>query len=649
MLRPLAAAAITATLLVSCQKETEVERANREKILLVGNATDPKALDPHLVTGVIESSVIRALLEGLVGSDPKEDLAYPPGAATHWEHNAESTEWTFHLRPGGKWSDGASLTAHDFVFAYNRLLHPDLGGPYAEMLYFLKNAEVYNKNQRGWILIHAGVLPEVTWEQVAQVNFTGDPKIDTAADDKELGKAPLWTDLKDDGQRGRFVRKRGLDALERPALEWIAGNPAERFTWPEGFDPALSAKLLGMLTPRAADSTAKPPTQAEDLFLLAKVGAVAIDDYTFKVSLKEPVPNLPDITRHYTWYPVPRHVILRFGKISDSFTAWSEPGNMVGNGPFVLKEWRFNDKIDVVKNPNYWDAANVKLNGIRFLPVENYYTETRGFLAGQLHTTYQLPQTLVEKIRADHPQFLRQEPYVASDFVRVNTTRPGLDNPKVRLALSMAIDRKLLCDNLLQGNIPAGTLTPTLGDYKPDPVVGYDPEKAKALLAEAGYPEGKGFPRFTVLVSSSGSRATPEALQAMWRQTLGVLVEIKQMDFSSYISAQQRLDYDMALAAWTGDYLDPSTFLLMWTKGNGNNNTGWHSAEYEKLLGEAAQQSDPAQRLDRFKKAERLLMEDQPILPFSWRVRNYLLRPEVKGWHPLLLDNHPWGAISLEP
>lgn len=519
-----------------CQRETQVEKANRDKILIVGNSTDPKSLDPHLVTGVIESNIIRALLEGLVADDPKTDNAYPPGAATSWEHNPEFTEWTFHLRHDGQWSDGTPLTAHDFVFAYHRLLHPDLAGPYAEMLYFLKNAEAFNRG-------------EIT-----------------------------------------------------------------------DFD---------------------------------QVGAKAIDDHTLHISLKEPVPFLPDITRHYTWFPIPRHVVLRFSKngntISDRFTPWSDAGNLVGNGPFILKEWRFNDKIETAKNPRYWNAANVKLNGVRFVPVENFYTETRGFLAGQLHATYQLPPPLVDKLKAEHPEFVRQEPYIATDFIRINTTRPVLDQPKVRMALSKAIDRKLLCDHILQGNTPCGTITPDMGDYQPDHIVSYDPQGAKDLLAEAGFPDGKGFPRFKILMSSSGSRGTVEALQAMWKQTLGVMIDVQPMDWGSYISSQQKLDFDISLAAWTGDYLDPSTFLLMWTKDNGNNNTGWHSEEYENLLAEAAHQSNPAQRLALFKQAERLFMEAQPVLPISFRGRNYLLRPEVKNWHPLLLDNHPWGALSLEP
>ena len=521
----------TTILLVNCQRETQVEKANRDKILLVGNGGEPKALDPHLVTGVIESKIISSLFEGLVGDDAESDSVMRPGAALTWEHNPDFTEWIFHLRPEGKWSDGETVTAHDFVFSYNRMLHPDTAAPYVEMLYFIKNAEEFN---RGKVL---------DFEQV---------------------------------------------------------------------------------------------------------GVKAIDDFTLKLVLKEPVPYLPGVTRHYTWFPVPKHVVLSYGKMTDRFTRWSEPGNMVGNGGFVLSSWRLHDHVKVVKNPFYWDAANVQLNGVTYLPIENFYTETRAYLAGQLHVTYQLPPDLVDKMRAEYPKEIREDPYVGSRFVRCNVTRPGLDQVKVRMALSYAIDRKQLCDTILKGYEAADTYSPDLGDYKPESVLGFDPAKAKQLLAEAGYPDGKGFPRYSLLIGSGGTRATSEALQAMWKDNLNILIDIKALDSGSYITAQQKLDFDLALAGWVGDYLDPTTFLLMWTKGNGNNNTGWSSEAFETMLDEAAHNQDAAQRLRIFEKAEKLLMDEQPIIPFAWQAKTYLLSPSVKGWPPLLLDNHPWTAVRLE-
>lgn len=524
--------AILSLLFLACQKETQVERGNREKILIVGNGGDPKSLDQHLVTGVIESKVIGTLFEGLVGDDPQSDTAMPPAAAERWEHNADYTQWTFFLRRGALWSDGEPVTAEDFAFSYHRMLHPDMAAPYVEMLYFIKNAEAYNRGE--------------------------------------------ITDF-------------------------------------------------------------------------SQVGVKVIDPFTLQITLREPVPYLPGVTRHYTWFPVPKHVVLRHGKMAQRFTAWSEPGNIVGNGAFVLERWKWNDHILVKKNPRYWNASEVSLEGVKFLPIENFYTETRAFLAGQLHTTYQIPPDLVEKMSREYPQYLRQEPYVGTRFMRFNCTRPGLDQAKVRQALSLAFDRDELCATVMQGFEACTSYTPKMGDYQPAPVLRFDPVKARRLLAEAGYPGGKGFPRYAILMGSGGTRSTVEAIQAMWKKHLNILVDVRMMDQASYIEAQQKLDFDMALAGWIGDYLDPTTFLMMWTKGNGNNNTGWFSKSYEGMLQKAAQQTDPKKRLEIFEQAEALLMEQMPILPFAWQARNYLHHPSAKGWHPLLLDNHPFSQVRLEP
>ncbi|MGA0845699.1 MAG: ABC transporter substrate-binding protein, partial [Luteolibacter sp.] len=196
------------------------------------------------------------------------------------------------------------------------------------------------------------------------------------------------------------------------------------------------------------------------------------------------------------------------------------------------------------------------------------------------------------------------------------------------------------------GFTPAETNTPRLGDYRPPAVLRYDLEEAKALLAEAGYPGGKGLPCFALLTSRLN--AGVDAVQQVFRN-LGIRLTIAQKDWGSYIAAQQSLDFDIAMAGWIGDYLDPTTFLDMWTPGNGNNNTGWASDGYESLLRQAALESDPAARLEALAQAEATLMDAMPILPIAWYSRLYLHRPEIDGWHPLVLDNHPWKHISLNP
>jgi oligopeptide transport system substrate-binding protein len=340
-------------------------------------------------------------------------------------------------------------------------------------------------------------------------------------------------------------------------------------------------------------------------------------------------------------------VVLQFGKIHDRFTEWSRLGHLVGNGPFRLAKWRLHDFIEVRRNPHYWDAAKVWLDAVRFLPIENPYTEARAFLAGQLHTTYALPPDLIPEIRRSTPRFLHQEPYIGTTILRINTARSALGDPKVRRALSLAIDRSQICRHILEGYTPAQSLTPPMGSYHAEPALRHDPEEARRLLAEAGFPGGKGFPRFTMLISRPSARAVTEALQGMWKQELGILVDIQNKDWGSYLSAQRKLDYDMAWGSWIGDYLDPTTFLNLWTSGNGNNKTGWANHEYETLLRQAAHSPDPAQRFATLRRAERLLMDAQPVIPVSWYARNYLHAPCIQGWHPLLLDNHPWKSIRF--
>ena len=178
----------------------------------------------------------------------------------------------------------------------------------------------------------------------------------------------------------------------------------------------------------------------------------------------------------------------------------------------------------------------------------------------------------------------------------------------------------------------------------------FNPERAKKLLAEAGYPGGKGLPDIEFLTTDKeSSKRTAEALQAMWKEHLGASVKIKQLEWTSYITAMFDKDYDLAAGGWIGDYMDPLTFLDMWMKGAGNNRTGWHNEDFEQILGEAAQTGDPTKRYDLLAEAEALFLKERPILPVYWYTRNYLLHPDVKGWNPLLLDNHPYKFLRLEP
>ena len=520
-------------LLASCQKESQVAKASRGGILLIGNANEPKGLDPHSVSGVPEANILRALFEGLIADDPQSDAATPSGAALEVTPDATATVWTAKLRPNGKWSDGMPVTAQDFAFSYERLLTPELGAKYSEMLYFLKGAEDFNK-----------------------------------------GKT---TDF-------------------------------------------------------------------------STVGVEVIDDETLRLTLRGPTPYFRQIIKHYTWTAVPRHVVLKHGKIGQRGNPWARSENIVGNGPYKLKSWRRTDHIEVERNPFYWDAANVTLNGVRFLPITNLYTEARMFRDGQLHVTYAATPEVVDLMKKEHPAELRQEPYVGTAFYRLNTRRKPLDDVRVRQALSFAVDRQAICDNVFRGYKPAYAMTPPMGDYDPPHIAGFDKEMARKLLAAAGYPGGVGFPRLKVLIASRETAATlAQAVQAMFRETLGIEVEIENKEWNAYLVAMQDLDYDIASAGWVGDYLDPLTFLEMWTPGNGNNNTGWDNPEFVKLLQQSFQEADAARRFELLHQAETILVGEAPVLLIAWQARNYLIHPSVEGWHPLLLSNNPYQFIRLAP
>ncbi len=514
--------------------ESPVARATDAGVLLMGNTAEPRGLDPHIVSGVLENNIIRALFEGLVVEHPSQDGVALPGVAENWYavDPENPTEWVFELREDAVWSDGHPLTAEDFLFAFQRILTPELASEYSFMLYYIIGAEAFHK-----------------------------------------------------GETSDF-------------------------------------------------STVK---------------ATAPDPHTLKVQLRAPIPFLPEITKHYTWFPVPKHAILAHGKANDRFNPWTKPENIVSNGAFTLKSWRINDHIEVEKNPRYWDVDHVKLNGIRFLPILNANTEDRMFYNDQLHITYTIAPDLIQYSKEKFPDETRSELYLGTYFIRCNVERTPLDDLKVRKALSMAVDQQSIIDYVTMGNqAPARGIVPPFSGYESPGDVEFDPEGAKALLAEAGYPGGEGLPKIKYLTTDRESaKRLAEALQAMWKQTLGIDISIQQMEWTSYLNTMMDKDYDLASGGWIGDYMDPLTFLDMWIEDGGNNRTNWSNAEFEALLSQAEKTPDAEARLRLLEQAEKLFLDERAILPIYWYTRNYLVHRDVKGWEPLLLDNHPYKFLEL--
>ncbi|MCQ2370901.1 MAG: peptide ABC transporter substrate-binding protein [Akkermansia sp.] len=508
---------------------SSAERAAEQGIVIVGNNQEPQSLDPHKATAVADGKIICAMLEGLM---PAEH----PGMAETWEHNADASVWTFHLRDA-QWSDGRPVTAQDFAYAYRRLLHPDFGGKYAEMLYPIRNAEAYNRGQCKW----------------------------------------------------------------------------------------------------------------------EAVGVEVPDARTLRLTLEGPTPHLPKLVQHYTWFPVPAHAVEAHGGMLDRRSLWTRAGNWVGNGAYVLHAHRYNDFLEVRANPRYWRASEVRNRGIRFMPIVNGYTETRMFFDGKLHITNNVPPELIAMAKERAGEQYCQDPYYCAIFYRLNTTRPPLDNPLVRRALYLAIDRDSLVTDVVRGaGTPAYTFTPPGAGYTlPQPADAALTEQqreqtARDLLAQAGYPGGKGFPNLEIMTTSRDvQRVMAETVQSMWEKTLGIHVEIRSCEWTAYKAAQQNMEYDISSSSWSGDYLDPATFVELWRSGGGNNCTGWGNAACDAALAEARAATSEDARTDALQRAESTMLQELPVIPLYWSSRTYLKSADVRGWVPRLLDDHPLDAVEV--
>lgn len=523
-------------LLSGCGKrETRAESAAREGILLLGNGTEPGGLDPHLVTGVPENRIISALVEGLIAYHPSNDSEPEPGVAESWEPNEDYSQWTFHLRPNARWSNGDPVRAQDFVYSWNRMLNPVLGAQYANMLYALENAEAFHKGE--------------------------------------------ITDF-------------------------------------------------------------------------SKVGVKALGDLTLKVRLLGPTPYFLSMLKHYSWFPVHPPTIEKFGGPTARFSGWTRPGNFVGNGAFQLTRWSVNQIIQVRPNPHYWDARRVQLKGIDFFPVENFNTEERLFLAGALHKTSTVPINKVPWYKENRRDILKLEPYLGTYFYRLNVQHDGpLRDPRVRRALMLAVDREHIVNRVtLADERPAFAFTPPgMGTYASPDLIRFDPEAARTLLAEAGFPGGEGFPSLTILYNTSeGHRKIAEAMQQMWARELGIRISLTNQEWKVYLESQIRLNYEISRSAWIGDFMDPLTFLEMWTTGNGNNNTGWSNPDFDALIARSRLSTSPQEHFATLRQAEEILLNELPIIPIYWYTTKALLHPAVTGYAPKLLDNHNYKYISFD-
>jgi oligopeptide transport system substrate-binding protein len=455
------------------------------------------------------------------------------------------------------------------------------------------------------------------------------------------GVAERW-DLSPDGLTYTFHL--------RANARWSNGDPvtAQDFaaSWRRVLTPSLAAENAYLLyIVRGAEAFHRG--QSTDF---ASVGIAAPDALTFVVTLAHPAPYFLSMLNHPVWFPVHVPTIEKNGPAAQRGNPWARPGSLVGNGPFVLREWRAGQRIVVARSPTYWDAAAVRLSEIDFYPF-TVDAEERAFRAGQLHVTDALPPAKIDAYRRDAPRLLRIDPLLGTYFYRLNIARPPLNDVRVRRALSLAVDRQAIVEKILRGDqLPASAFTPPgMAGYTPSAGLATDFAMARRLLAAAGFPGGNGLPPLELLFNSSEShRAIAEAVQETWRRELGVEVRLVNMENNSVLDARRTGSFQILRSSWSADFADPQNFLALWTNNSGNNFTGWTDPAYDALLRQAELAPDPTHRFALLQQAEARLLDAAPVIPIYYYTHVFLLQPSVQGWPPTLLDHHPYKHVWLE-
>ena len=428
-----------------------------------------------------------------------------------------------------------------------------------------------------------------------------------------------------------------------PEAKWSNGDPVTAddyvWSWMRALHPEMGNLYSYMLF---------PIVNAEEFFSkeiddFGEVGVKAPDPLTLVVTLKEPTPYFIQLMDHYSTFAVHRPTVEAHGKFTDRFTKWTRVENMVNNGPFNLEEWLLNRRITMTRSETYWDKDRVRLNKVVFYPTENLVSEERGFRAGQLHYTQEIPLDKIPVYQAQERSPYVQAPYLGTYFYLVNTNRAPVDNPKVRRALAMSVDRETLARTVLQSSVvPAYSITPpgTLG-YQPPKLFDYDPEGARALLAEAGYPNGEGWPGLEIIYNTLEShRKIAVAVQQMWKDALNIEVTISNQEWKVYLDSVSTMNFDVARRGWIGDYVDPNNFLDLYLAGGGNNNTGYADPAYDEIiLTKAPQAKTREERFAAFYEAEKMMMEQTPIIPIYTYTSRHLIHPSVCGLPPNLMDS----------
>jgi oligopeptide transport system substrate-binding protein len=451
--------------------------------------------------------------------------------------------------------------------------------------------------------------------------------------------AAEWQTL-DGGARYRFSLQEGA--------RWSNGDAltAADFVWSfrRILTPATGAPFAYLLD--CVEGAEAFRTGATDDW--STVGIQAIDERTLELRLSTKTVLL-ELLALPTFSPVHRASLERArAEHPDTWQIeWLRPEKLVTNGPFYVAERRINDRIRLRRNEHYWDRDSVAFRSIDALAIEHWGTALNLYLTGEVHwLDGTLPYELLSELQ-DREDYQSSE-YLGTYFYRLNVTRPPFDELLVRQALSAAVDRQAICDGIARGGQKAALgLVPGIGRlraYNPPRFQrAYNLERARGLMQEAGYygPDPKPFPPIAIHFNNSElHRDIAEFVAAGWREAFDIEVRLTPQEKKSYLDAQFNLDYDVSRSSWIADYIDPGTFLEIFTSGNENNRTGWGDAEYDRLVAEALATPRRNQRFDLFREAEQILLDDRPFIPIFHYSSQNLVSPRLGGFSNNVLNEH---------
>jgi oligopeptide transport system substrate-binding protein len=620
---------IAAGCIVSARDKSFFGKTNppRENVLRYVSGSEPESLDPQIPNNQSEARISLALFEGLAEYDPKTSEPIP-ALAERWDINKDWSEVVFHLRRDGRFSNGDRITARDFVYTIRRGLIPEVGSRSAALAFPIKYAQAFNE---GGVFVFDPGSKAFLLER----DFTEGPETEK-------------TSAKPAAAESSSVKPQTQPSETRVAdteLHRLMLSPA-RLVLPGSEKARKKALDASPKLKAAVEGKQFVPVKADD------VGVEAVDDYTLRISLMQPAPYFISMMPHQFFRAIHQKTVERFGN------AWTDANNIVTSGAFKLESWNHYDRIVVTRNPQYWDAANVRLDRIVFYLLDSNTTMLSLYKAGDLDATYNhtVPSAWLDAI-GPMKDFM-DAPEAAIDYYNFNTSKGPTKDVRVRKAMNMSLDKKALADwrhvRPLTAMTPDG-IFPGYPHPKGDP---FDPEKAKRLLAEAGYrdPSGNYDPQkfeaseIELIVNPDANNLSyAEFILAQWKQNLGATIQLRVMENKTFFRAQASLDYKgVSRTGWSADYLDPFTFLSIFYTPAGSNGTGWWDPKYVELLDQANRTTDHQKRYEILAQAEQLLLDAQPVIPLTVGTTRWMKKPYVKGLYPNAATLHAWKWVYIE-